>query len=623
MPIYAKYSGITGTVGIVWPLLAPLGTAAAPSYSFAIDPNTGMFSSGADTLNFSTGGVERVQINSSGWVGVGTTPTSPLDIQANTNLTSAVYIHNSAGNAVVYLGADDQVNPPAINNGSQIELSGKWSSSFPSSFRTFGRIGAFKENATPEDQSGYLALYSRPSVGLLTERVRIDSSGNVGIGTTAPSALLNLSSDTTTTQFIDSYNSTGASANLTFRTARGTAAAPTTTQLDDELGFVGARGYASNGFSSGGRAAISFRAAEAFTPSAQGSYITFATAPTGSLARVERVRITSGGAVGINAPTPVTMLDINGDLSSVASRAGATLSTFLDTANGSIVLQRKARGTIAAPTAVQSGDLISYWVGRGYGATAWSGDRAAMVFRASENWTDAAQGSSIAFNTTAVGTTSTTEKMRIDSAGNVGIGTTNPVSSLAVQRENAITEITNTVYGVSATNLSNLICRSAGGTVASPTAILSGDRILSLLGAGYDGTAFRNQVAVIGESSENWSGTNRGSYLRFETTANASSTRTERMRIDNAGNVGVKATSFGTSAAAALGIANGTEPSSSVADQIVIGSVDLTAGNTIPYFRSEGTGMTGAGITNTTVTHKIAIKVNGTVYYLLATTNGT
>lgn len=37
----------------------------------------------------------------------------------------------------------------------------------------------------------------------------------------------------------------------------------------------------------------------------------------------------------------------------------------------------------------------------------------------------------------------------------------------------------------------------------------------------------------------------------------------------------------------------------------------------------EGSGVRNAGITSTAVTHKIALKVNGTVYYLLATTNAT
>lgn len=40
------------------------GTAALPSYSFSGDQNTGIYTAGADTLNFSTGGVARASIDS-------------------------------------------------------------------------------------------------------------------------------------------------------------------------------------------------------------------------------------------------------------------------------------------------------------------------------------------------------------------------------------------------------------------------------------------------------------------------------------------------------------------------------------------------------------------------------
>lgn len=46
--------------------VAPLGANSAPTYTFTGDNNTGMWSSGADTLNFSVGGVNRVSIDSSG-----------------------------------------------------------------------------------------------------------------------------------------------------------------------------------------------------------------------------------------------------------------------------------------------------------------------------------------------------------------------------------------------------------------------------------------------------------------------------------------------------------------------------------------------------------------------------
>jgi hypothetical protein len=95
------------------------------------------------------------------------------------------------------------------------------------------------------------------------------------------------------------------------------------------------------------------------------------------------------------------------------------------------------------------------------------------------------------------------------------------------------------------------------------------------------------------------------------------------LTLDSLGNLGLGTSSFGTSAAGVLSIGNGTEPSTGPANTVQVYSVDLSAGNTIPAVYCEGSGVTNAGITNVTVTNKIAIKVNGTVYYLLATTNAT
>jgi hypothetical protein len=88
-----------------------------------------------------------------------------------------------------------------------------------------------------------------------------------------------------------------------------------------------------------------------------------------------------------------------------------------------------------------------------------------------------------------------------------------------------------------------------------------------------------------------------------------------------AGNLGLGTATFGTSAAKVFSIGSGTEPSTGPADTVQFFSVDRSAGNTIPGIYCEGTGVTDAAITNVTVTNKIAIKVNGTVYYLLATTS--
>jgi len=92
----------------------------------------------------------------------------------------------------------------------------------------------------------------------------------------------------------------------------------------------------------------------------------------------------------------------------------------------------------------------------------------------------------------------------------------------------------------------------------------------------------------------------------------------ERMRVTAAGNVGIGTATFGTSAAKVFALGNATAPTTGPADTIQIYSTDLTAGNTMLSLYTEGT-IVNANTTAAT-THRIAIRVNGTVYYLLANT---
>ena len=95
----------------------------------------------------------------------------------------------------------------------------------------------------------------------------------------------------------------------------------------------------------------------------------------------------------------------------------------------------------------------------------------------------------------------------------------------------------------------------------------------------------------------------------------------ETMRITSSGNVGIGVSTFGTSAAKVLSIGTGTEPTTGPAGSVQFFTSTRSASNTIPAIFTEGSGVTNAAITNTTVTNKIAIKINGTIYYLLATTS--
>lgn len=67
---------ITPTTAIAGTLHLSTGTAAAPSYTFTSDLNTGMYRSAADTIDFATGGVSRMSIGN-------TTITATNPIAAN------------------------------------------------------------------------------------------------------------------------------------------------------------------------------------------------------------------------------------------------------------------------------------------------------------------------------------------------------------------------------------------------------------------------------------------------------------------------------------------------------------------------------------------------------------
>ena len=133
------------------------------------------------------------------------------------------------------------------------------------------------------------------------------------------------------------------------------------------------------------------------------------------------------GDIGMGTTSPLSPLHL---VFNNATNQNVTMDAYSVGGNATLI-GRKARGSVGSPSAVQLGDVMMTFGAGGYGATGWSGaTRAAVKFYASENWSDAAQGTYLTFETTLSGTNTRLEKLRINDDGNVGIGQTNPTAAL-------------------------------------------------------------------------------------------------------------------------------------------------------------------------------------------------
>lgn len=86
-------------------------------------------------------------------------------------------------------------------------------------------------------------------------------------------------------------------------------------------------------------------------------------------------------------------------------------------------------------------------------------------------------------------------------------------------------------------DLASFRLRRANGTMASPTAALSGDIIGRFQSQGHTGSAFGDAATIFFLATENFSGTARGSKIEFRTIDNGTVTLDSRMTIDHDGSV--------------------------------------------------------------------------------------
>jgi hypothetical protein len=155
------------------------GTAAAPGISFDSDNDTGIYKVAANTLGISTGGTQRVVVDAGGNVGVGTAATTAALIDAK---------KPGAGNVVRLRTESGQTFASYALHGDEL-TNGVVLYSYGATYTASSLLNVGAGNGALNCLGDFgLNVASgktfRVGVGN-TERLRIDSSGNVGIGTSS------------------------------------------------------------------------------------------------------------------------------------------------------------------------------------------------------------------------------------------------------------------------------------------------------------------------------------------------------------------------------------------------------------------------------------------------------
>jgi hypothetical protein len=539
---------------LVSPITGALGSASAPTFSFTADPNTGLYSPGADQVAISTAGSGRLFINSSGQVGVGASPTQLFQVGA-------------------FGGSDSNLQFAASTTGASNILFGDGSSG-----ADFYR-GFIKYNHATDSLELFASSYSTITTNG-SERLRVDSSGRLLVGTSSARTIgtgnfhiQSEGSGSIVGMSTTRNDNNTAGSNLRFVKTRGTAAGSTTiVQSGDDLGNVS--WWGTDGTNAVEAAAITAKVDG--TPGANDmpGRLVFSTTADGAASPTERLRITSAGRVGIGISSPQNALHAyhatdNGVLriesgdeyvhiefkdptttnipyigaqgDNLRMITGGAAAVTIDSS------QRVGIGTTSPGMKLTINDTTTAQIQLGYNDSIYG--RIGRNSSGNYEFSSYENGGNLLFGTT--GTTgSTTERARIDSSGRLLVGTSTSVSTSDTFTPSVQVAGTGTLAAMSVQRYAaNTSCpyiilqKSRSGTIGSQAIVNSGDILGAVAFEGSDGSAFQKGAEISAQVDGTPGAGDMPGRLVFSTTADGASTPTERMRINNGGQVLIGTTS--------------------------------------------------------------------------------
>jgi hypothetical protein len=404
-------------------LTVPKGSASTPSVIFdASDPNTGLYSPGADQVAVATNGTGRLFVDANGNVGLGTATT-------NWSLLDGLIVQTGNGYAGINIASSSATDNAYLAFGYGTTAAEQFSASI-------GRVG-----------NNTLVLGTNNA-----ERLRITSAGLVGIGTSSPSKTLDVNGSFRQLggEFIIEPTASNTVVSIT----------PQTSTNGAILRFTNGSttSYFGKENSTGGYTWSSGGTAYATVISAYGS-----TAPIQFGHNSPSVTLDSSGRVGIGTTSPGVPLEVNGNASAsnfsvpdtnfigfgsyTAYLSGSSASNFINFSTGSTERARiDSSGRLLVGTSSTSKDFSAVFQGNSADATGGanlllargtsspadgsaigylsftdSNHNTAALIQAQRDggtWdSGASQPGRLVFSTTANGAGSPTERMRINAVG--------------------------------------------------------------------------------------------------------------------------------------------------------------------------------------------------------------